>query len=154
MSRSFQKSRVRPNPEVQGPFLPSRLLQRTRMAIHCVTFTIRVLVSDGEADAAMAYPILLSEPVFGQVSGYAYYKNCTIPVADVTVTVDEKSTLTDLNGYFFLAGIPVDSYTLKSGLSLRCIEIESARPDSGRDLVVLKFLLIKETDYGNPNLFY
>jgi len=77
-------------------------------------FTIKVTVSDGKLETFLDYPILLSEPIFGHISGYAYFINCSIPVSGATISVEEKTTVTDTNGYFSLFDIPVGSYTLNA----------------------------------------
>jgi uncharacterized protein (TIGR02145 family) len=78
------------------------------------TFTIKVTVSDGKLETFLDYPVSLSEPVFGHVSGYAYFKNCTIPVAGAVISVSDKSAVSDSNGYFELRDIPVGTYSLKA----------------------------------------
>ena len=78
------------------------------------TFTIKVTVSDGKLESTLEYPIQLSEPVFGVVSGFAYFSNCTVPVSGAEISVDDQSTVTDSSGYFFLRDIPVGSYALKA----------------------------------------
>ena len=78
------------------------------------TFIVKVEVSDGKMETFKDYPILLSAPVFGNLKGYAYFTNCTVPVEGATITVDDKTTVTSSTGAFTLTGIPVGSYQLKA----------------------------------------
>ena len=78
------------------------------------TYTIKATVSDGNLESTLDYPIQLSAPVFGSVSGFACFSNCTIPVSGVEITLDDQSAVTDSAGYFFLRDIPVGSYALKA----------------------------------------
>ncbi len=78
------------------------------------TFTIRLTVSDGKEESFMDYQIKLTEPVFGDVSGYAYFSNCEVPVPGVTVSADAKTAVTDSSGFFTIRGIPVGSCTLRA----------------------------------------
>jgi len=78
------------------------------------TYTPRITASDGKAETSFDYPIQLSEPVFGDVSGFAYFNNCTIPVAGALISLDDKTSLTDSTGYFELTDIPVGNCSIKA----------------------------------------
>jgi uncharacterized protein (TIGR02145 family) len=78
------------------------------------TFTIRLTVSDGEMESFHDFPVSLSEPVFGEISGYAYFANCTVPVPGARVSIDEKSTLADDEGFFSIREIPVGTYSVSA----------------------------------------
>jgi uncharacterized protein (TIGR02145 family) len=78
------------------------------------TYILKVTVSDGKLETFLDYPIVLSEAIFGQISGNAYFTNCTIPVAGAIILVDDRTTETDSTGYFSLTDIPVGNYTLKA----------------------------------------
>ena len=62
----------------------------------------------------MDYHISLSEPVFGSISGHAYFNNCEIPIARVSIQLEDRFTLTDSSGFFTMPDIPVGSYTLQA----------------------------------------
>jgi uncharacterized protein (TIGR02145 family) len=78
------------------------------------TFVLTVTVSDGEAEISMDYPIQLTEPVFGMISGIVYYYGCEVPVGDVTVSVDDRWVETDQTGYFHLDSILAGTQTIKA----------------------------------------
>jgi uncharacterized protein (TIGR02145 family) len=78
------------------------------------TFIIKVVVSDGKLETFLDYPVELSAPVFGHISGYTFFSNCTVPVPGVVVSMNGKSTVSDQSGYFELRDIPVGTYALKA----------------------------------------
>lgn len=74
--------------------------------------TLTVIVSDGKNEVSREFQILLGEPEFGNLQGHVNYTNFKIPIPDVTVKVGDKTSVTDENGYFYLAGIPAMVDTL------------------------------------------
>lgn len=78
------------------------------------TFTIRATVSDGKAESFRDFPIVLGEAHLGNLEGQVNYTNFKIPVAGATITAGDQSGLSDATGHFFISGIPVGEYTVKT----------------------------------------
>lgn len=76
------------------------------------TYSLKVTVSDGEQETSLEYVIALTAPVFGKVSGYAWFLNCSVPVSGLTIELDGQKTLTDTKGRFRFDNIPVGEYNL------------------------------------------
>ncbi|TSA37488.1 MAG: hypothetical protein D4R64_05665 [Porphyromonadaceae bacterium] len=79
------------------------------------TFSITVVVSDGTKEVTRTFQILLGEPELGSVSGQVNFTNFKIPIPDVTLSIGGKTATSDLNGQFFLSGIPAIDDTLFAG---------------------------------------
>lgn len=77
------------------------------------TFTISVVVSDWKNSVTREIKLLLGEPDLGSVEGHVFYTNFNIPVAGAMVTIGDKATATDTDGYFVLAGTPAVECKLK-----------------------------------------
>jgi len=69
------------------------------------TFTIKVLVSDGEFEVTQEESIALTDPLFGGVSGYVYFSGCLVPVDGAKVSISGMETITDELGHYFLSGL-------------------------------------------------
>ena len=75
-------------------------------------YSIKVSVSDGVESVSMTTLIDIGKAVTGSISGFVYFSGCTIPIAGVTISVNEKSATTDSDGSFFIDGIPVGENSL------------------------------------------
>ena len=82
------------------------------------TCTISFVVSDGENEVTREIKILLEEPELGTLEGHVNYTHFKIPIAGVTVTAGDQSTLTDQDGYFALSGIPAGECVLSAAKEL------------------------------------
>ncbi len=76
------------------------------------TYTLTVSVTDGDEEASMDYPITLTEVLYGNLEGSAFFKGTAIMVPGVTVTVGDRSIITDSTGLFQLQHLPIGTYTL------------------------------------------
>lgn len=79
------------------------------------TVSITVVVSDGEKEATRSLQIQLGEPELGSVSGTVNFTNFKIPIPEVSISLGGKNVTGDLNGHFFLGGIPAINDTLFAG---------------------------------------
>ncbi len=75
-------------------------------------FDITVFVSDGKNQVSRTFQIQLGEPDLGSLSGQANFTNFKIPIPSVNITIGGKTATTDVNGKFFVAGIPAIEDTL------------------------------------------
>lgn len=64
------------------------------------SYAIQVTVSDGELSVSSQYDILLTEAIFGSISGNVYYSKCLIPIPNVTIKIADKEAITNSEGYF------------------------------------------------------
>lgn len=78
------------------------------------SYPISVNVSDGELENSKEINITLTDPVFGSITGFAYYKNCKIPIGGATIGVADKETITDDTGYYQISDLVAGSDTLKA----------------------------------------
>lgn len=75
-------------------------------------YSMKVSVSDGEESVSMTTLIDIGKPETSSISGFVYFSGCTLPIAGVTIIVNEKSATTDSDGSFFIDGIPVGENSL------------------------------------------
>jgi uncharacterized protein (TIGR02145 family) len=79
------------------------------------TIVVTVQVSDAEEGATKDFPVTLGEPDLGCAAGMVNFTNFNLPIAEVTVTIGDRSGKTDENGYSFLDGIAVGNYVMTAG---------------------------------------
>lgn len=76
------------------------------------TFKVSVIVSDGEATSTKDISIYVEGVTLCKLKGYAFYASTTIPVSDVQITVNSKSSTTGEDGYYEINDIPVGNQLL------------------------------------------
>jgi uncharacterized protein (TIGR02145 family) len=68
-------------------------------------YKVFVTVSDGKDFVRDSFLIGIAAPTFGKLTGFAYYKDCKVPLADAVITVWGKTDTTDIHGAYELDGI-------------------------------------------------
>ena len=76
------------------------------------SFTLRVDVSDGKDSVYANYQITLTEVLYGTLEGTVFFQGTQVMIEGVAITVGDLSTVSDENGHFSLARVPVGTYTL------------------------------------------
>ena len=78
------------------------------------SYTIFVTVSDGEFEAVKEHQITLTEPIFGNITGYVYFTNCKIPIPEVLIKISYKESVTDNKGQYSILDLVSGQDTLKA----------------------------------------
>ena len=68
-------------------------------------YKVFVTVSDGKDFVRDSFMISIAAPTFGRLTGFAYFKDCKVPVKNAIVTAWGKTDTTDIHGAYELDGI-------------------------------------------------
>ena len=74
--------------------------------------TISVTISDEEYEVVRDTVISLAEPLLGSVAGHVYFQNTKFPIPDVNISVADKETVSDQDGYFLISDLLVGNDSL------------------------------------------
>jgi len=66
---------------------------------------ISVIVSDGEHDIIREAKFNLTEALLGSVEGHVVFRNTNIQLSDVKISIADKETNSDNEGYFLISGL-------------------------------------------------
>ena len=78
------------------------------------SFSVKVIVSDGEFEESKELVIGLTEPILGGIVGKVCFSGTTIPIEGVRVWVGNNETETDDRGEYTLSGIVARKDTVKA----------------------------------------
>jgi len=75
-------------------------------------YQISITCSDGKESVTETITIPVGAPRYGNLSGYAYFAKCKIPIFEAIISIDNKSDTTDIDGFFELFGVKGGRQTL------------------------------------------
>lgn len=76
------------------------------------SYKVFITVSDGKDLVIDTILINIAAPTFGKLSGFAYYRNCKIPVSNAVIQIWGKSDTTDIEGAYEIDGIMAGRQTV------------------------------------------
>lgn len=68
-------------------------------------YKIFITVSDAKVSIKDSILVSINAPTFGRLNGFAYYRNCKVPLKDAVVSIWGKSDSTNIYGEFEIDGI-------------------------------------------------
>ena len=90
-------------------------------------YDISITVSDGKESVTSTFKIAVGAPRYGNLSGFAYFAKCKIPIFEAIISIDNKSDTTDFHGAYLINGVKGGRQTLsgsKVGFSDGSVDIQ------------------------------
>ena len=76
-------------------------------------YSITITVSDGKESVSETLTLSVAAPKYGNLSGFAYFDKCEIPIHEAIVSIAGRVDTTDIEGAYHLDGVKGGRQTLK-----------------------------------------
>ncbi len=90
-------------------------------------YNVTITVSDGKEFVTEKLTISVVAPKYGNLSGFAYFAKCKIPIHEAIISIANRTDTTAYDGSFFLDGVKGGRQTLKGekeGFNTSTIDIQ------------------------------
>ncbi len=90
-------------------------------------YDVSITVSDGKESVTEVLKISVVAPRYGNLSGFAYFAKCLVPIHEAIISIDNKRDTTDIEGAFIMDGIKGGRQTLsgsKDGFATVSVDIQ------------------------------
>ena len=90
-------------------------------------YDISITVSDGKESVTKIIKIAVGAPRYGNLSGFAYFAGCKVPIYEAIISINKKQDTTGIDGAFILYGVKGGRQTLtgtKEGFAVGSVDIQ------------------------------